>query len=243
MRFTAREDVLLCDLAAADRGGMGALLDEHGVRPAPRWIPIARNSFACPALPTCSLALAESEHALPALLDELPETLVELDLGEVETPRAHDGLPERMCTSVLRRDGLRRAREDRYDVHLGGERVGVRLNGIFAENVPRSELVGVLRPVFARFAEERADGEEPATGAIGWGWRSSAPSWATSSGCASPGPPLRRDLAQTRQVGAGARLVPGLRGDQHVGAVPDSRRRWRRRRRSASAIDGVGHPR
>ena len=160
VRFTAREDVLLCDLAAADHGGIAALLDEHGVRPAPRWIPIARNSFACPALPTCSLALAESERALPALLDELHETLVELDLGEVETHVRMTGCPNGCARPYSTEMAFVGRGKNRYDIHLGGERVGVRLNEIFAENVPRSELVGVLRPVFARFAEERADGEE-----------------------------------------------------------------------------------
>jgi sulfite reductase (ferredoxin) len=65
VRFTAREDVLLCDIAPHDRVAVDRLLADHGIRPVEDWTPIARNSFACPALPTCGLALAESERALP----------------------------------------------------------------------------------------------------------------------------------------------------------------------------------
>src|SRR5690606_30964421 len=60
VRFTAREDVLLCDVPDAVRARVDDILAGHGVRPAERWAPVARSSFACPALPTCGLALAES---------------------------------------------------------------------------------------------------------------------------------------------------------------------------------------
>ncbi|MBW3641664.1 MAG: hypothetical protein KY447_01965, partial [Actinobacteria bacterium] len=46
-----------------------------------------------------------------------------------------------------------------YDIHLGGEPVGIRLNAVFAENVPRSELVEVLRPVLAHYRNHRLGGE------------------------------------------------------------------------------------
>ena len=46
-----------------------------------------------------------------------------------------------------------------YDIHLGGEPVGIRLNAVFAENVPRDELVNVLRPVLMRYRDHHHAGE------------------------------------------------------------------------------------
>ena len=160
VRFTPREDVLLCDIAERDRNGVDDLLAEHGVLPARKWIPIARNSFACPALPTCGLALTESERALPALLDELHATLSVLDLADVETHVRMTGCPNGCARPYSTEMAFVGRGKNRYDIHLGGERVGVRLNEIFSENVPRDSLVPVLRPVFERYGVEREDGEE-----------------------------------------------------------------------------------
>lgn len=160
VRFTAREDVLLCDLEGSDRAAVDALLADFGVRPARRWIPIARNSFACPALPTCGLALTESERALPALLDELHAMLTDVGVADVETHVRMTGCPNGCARPYSTEMAFVGRGKNRYDIHLGGERIGVRLNEIFSENVPRDELVGVLRPVFERFAATRRDDED-----------------------------------------------------------------------------------
>lgn len=159
VRFTAREDVLLCDVDDGDRAAVDALLTSHGVRAAHEWTPVARSSFACPALPTCGLALAESERVLPAVLDELHQGLVELGLGDLEVHVRMTGCPNGCARPYTTEVGFVGRGKDRYDVHLGGEQVGTRLNEIFCENVPRAELVDILRPVLAAFACTRRPGQ------------------------------------------------------------------------------------
>jgi sulfite reductase (ferredoxin) len=159
VRFTAREDVLLCDLDEADRAAVGALLAAHGVRRLDEWKPVARNSFACPAFPTCGLALTESERVLPAVLDELDAALAELGLGTLDLHVRMTGCPNGCARPYTTEVGIVGRGKNRYDIHLGGEHVGVRLNEIFCENVPRDALVAVLRPVLARYAERRRAGQ------------------------------------------------------------------------------------
>ncbi len=160
VRFTARQNLLLCDIADADRADVDALLAEHRVKPPRKWLPIELNSFACPALPTCGLALAEAERALPALLKELHAALDEMDLGDVETHVRMTGCPNGCARPYSTEMAFVGRGRDRYDIHLGGERVGVRLNEVFCENVPRASLVPVLRPVFERYRHDRTEGEE-----------------------------------------------------------------------------------
>jgi len=152
VRFTPREDVLLTDLDEDDRPTVEALLTEHGVVPAERWAPIKRNSFACPALPTCGLALTEAERALPGLLDELEAELGALRLGGLNAHVRMTGCPNGCARPYTAEIGFVGRGKKSYDIHLGGEPVGIRLNAVFAENIPRDELVNVLRPVL---------GEEP----------------------------------------------------------------------------------
>jgi len=157
VRFTADEDVLLCDVADDDREAVADVLAEHGVRRPEQWVPVALNSFACPALPTCGLALAESERALPKILDELHGLADEHGVAEVGTHVRMTGCPNGCARPYSTEVAFVGRGKNRYDVHLGGSRLGIRLNEIFCENVPRDSLMDVLRPVIARFADERTD--------------------------------------------------------------------------------------
>jgi sulfite reductase (ferredoxin) len=159
VRFTPREDILLTDLDEDDRPTVEALLAEHGVVPAERWAPIKRNSFACPALPTCGLALTEAERVLPAVLDELVAELGALGLGELDAHVRMTGCPNGCARPYTAEIGFVGRGKKNYDIHLGGEPVGIRLNAVFAENVPRDELVNLLRPVLVSYRDHRHDGE------------------------------------------------------------------------------------
>ncbi|MDP9387923.1 MAG: NADPH-dependent assimilatory sulfite reductase hemoprotein subunit [Actinomycetota bacterium] len=159
VRLTPREDLLLTDVADADRAEVDAVLAAHGVVPAERWAPVKRNSFACPALPTCGLALTESERALPGVLDELHAELVALGLGDLDAHVRMTGCPNGCARPYTAEIGFVGRGKRSYDIHIGGEPVGVRLNAVFAENVPRDELVAVLRPLLAHYNAQRRDGE------------------------------------------------------------------------------------
>ena len=120
--------------------------------------PIKRSSFACPALPTCGLALTESERALPGVLDELEAELDALGLGGLDAHVRMTGCPNGCSRPYTAEIGLVGRGKKNYDIHLGGEPVGIRLNDVFAENVPRDELVNVLRPVLAYYRDQRRSG-------------------------------------------------------------------------------------
>lgn len=159
VRLTPREDILLTDLADRDRPTVEALLRAHGVLAAEQWVPIKRNSFACPALPTCGLALTESERALPGVLDELEAELDALGLAGRDAHVRMTGCPNGCARPYTAEIGLVGRGKKSYDIHLGGEPVGIRLNDVFAENVPRDELVNVLRPVFVYYRDQRCSRE------------------------------------------------------------------------------------
>ena len=159
VRLTPREDILLTDIGESDRPRVDALLRDHGVVPAEQWVPIKRNSFACPALPTCGLALTESERALPGVLDELEAELDALGLAGLDAHIRMTGCPNGCSRPYTAEIGLVGRGKKNYDIHLGGEPVGIRLNDVFAENIPREELINVLRPVLAYYRDQRLNEE------------------------------------------------------------------------------------
>ncbi len=154
--FTAQQNVLIAGVREADRDRLLALLTEHAV-PLTEETPNAiRHSMACPAVPTCGLAVAEAERALPAVIRELSGALSALGLGEERISVRMTGCPNGCARPYLGDVGLVGTTLGKYDVLLGGDFDGTRLNELYAHNVPLDELVPTLRPVLTAFAAERA---------------------------------------------------------------------------------------
>ncbi|HYC31354.1 MAG TPA: NADPH-dependent assimilatory sulfite reductase hemoprotein subunit [Gemmatimonadales bacterium] len=159
IRLTAQQNLLLTDLDIASLDAIERLLGDHGVTPASELSAARRYSMACPALPTCGLAVAESERAIPGILDELDAELEALGLRDIPFTIRMTGCPNgcaRPYTADLafvgRSLGL-------YNVYVGGGLAGDRLVDLYRGQVRTEDLVGAVRPLLVRWAAER-DGDE-----------------------------------------------------------------------------------
>ena len=159
MRLTPHQSIIFCDLEESDRERLEAILGEHGV-PLTEDISQARRwSMACPALPTCGLAITESERALPGFIDELEQQLEQLGLGnEIFTTRM-TGCPNGCARPYNSDIGLVGKAKGKYTLFLGGRRQGDRLNFVYKDMVPHEEVVPTLTRVFAHFKDARQEGE------------------------------------------------------------------------------------
>jgi sulfite reductase (ferredoxin) len=115
--------------------------------------------MACVALPTCPLAVGESERVLPALIDRLEVELARLGISQerfsIRMTGCHNG-----CARPYNADvGLVARTAGKYAIYLGGRLLGDRLNWVYRELVPLDEIVGALVPIFAYFKFQRRDGE------------------------------------------------------------------------------------
>jgi sulfite reductase (ferredoxin) len=159
LRLTPHQGILFCDIAAEDRGLLTDILRRHGVPLSEEISLVRRWSIACPALPTCGLAVAESERALPGIIDALELELEKLGLaGEVFTTRM-TGCPNGCARPYNSDIGLVGKTKDKYTILLGGRVIGDRLNWIYKDLVPTSEIVPTLTRVFRYFKDARQNGE------------------------------------------------------------------------------------
>jgi sulfite reductase (ferredoxin) len=159
LRLTPSQDVLLCGLDGSALPVVEQLLAEHGV-PRPEQVsPSRRLSLACPAIPTCGLAISEAERTLPGILDALEATLAELGLADEAIGVRITGCPNG-CVRPYQSDiGIVGRSGDKYTVFVGGHPLGHRLNFILRDLVQRNDIVPTLRPVLVRFKEDRVPGE------------------------------------------------------------------------------------
>ena len=161
VHLTPANNVILANLPATQRDEITRLFVEHGVQTdAERQGSILRRaSMACVSLPTCGLGLAESERYLPDLITRLEALLVEVGLGGQEIAIRMTGCPNGCARPYMAEIGFVGKAPGRYQVWLGGNEAGTRLNRLYRDMVKDPDIVTELRPLFTRYAKERLASE------------------------------------------------------------------------------------
>jgi sulfite reductase (ferredoxin) len=159
VRLTPAQDVLLTGFRADAVAPVESVLHAHGIATASQLSKARAHSMACPALPTCGLALAEAERALPGVIDELELVLDALGLGSETISVRMTGCPNGCARPYVADIGFVGRSVDRYVVLVGGRADGTRLNQIYADLIPREELVETVRPLLQFFRDARRNGE------------------------------------------------------------------------------------
>jgi sulfite reductase (NADPH) hemoprotein beta-component len=157
IRITANQNLIIANVPTEKQSEIEALAREAGML-AP-WSGLRRNSMACVALPTCGLALAESERYLPDLMTALDARLAAHGLSADDIVIRMTGCPNGCARPYLAEIGLVGKGPGRYNLYLGAAFDGSRLSKLYAEDLQHEEIVGALDPLFAAYAAERERGE------------------------------------------------------------------------------------
>jgi sulfite reductase (NADPH) hemoprotein beta-component len=154
-RLSANQNVILANASDADKAAITALLNAAAVKTENQTTILHAASMACPSLPTCGLGLAESERYLPGLIDRLEKVCADLGLGGEEIIIRSTGCPNGCARPYVAEIAFVGKAPGRYQVWLGGDASGTRLNRIWKDVVKDPDMETELRPVLARFAKER----------------------------------------------------------------------------------------
>lgn len=159
-RLTPLQSVILCDIAPDQRADINRMLREHGIKQADELSLLRRYSIACPAWPTCGLSITESERALPGILDEMEIELAKFGLSKELISIHMTGCPNGCARPYTPDIGLvGRAAGEQYTLYLGGNTIGTRLGFIYADYLPKENIIPTLSPLFAFFKSQRKPGE------------------------------------------------------------------------------------
>jgi sulfite reductase (NADPH) hemoprotein beta-component len=152
-RLTANQNLIVAGVPPQSRAVIEQIAAENGLL-APR-SGLRRNSMACVALPTCGLAVAESERYLPDLLDALDARLAAHGLAKDDIVIRMTGCPNGCARPYLAEIGLVGKGPGRYNLYLGAAFDGSRLSKLYAEDVDHAAIIAALDPLFAAYAHER----------------------------------------------------------------------------------------
>ncbi|MBE7466210.1 MAG: NADPH-dependent assimilatory sulfite reductase hemoprotein subunit [Planctomycetes bacterium] len=159
VRLTANQNVIFCHLNPADRGEIDAHLQKHGILPAADYTRPHRMGIACTALPTCKLALSESERVFPDLMNRIDAVLKDLGLQDESILFRMTGCPNG-CARPYNADFAFVGRGiGKYAVYIGGSHRGDRMAGLAMKTCDLEEIPGAVRPYLESFKAQRTPGE------------------------------------------------------------------------------------
>jgi sulfite reductase (NADPH) hemoprotein beta-component len=155
--ITANQNLVIADIPPQKREAVAELLRMHGLD-----APVSglrRNALACVALPTCGLALAESERYLPSLVSRLEDQLEQLGLAQDDITIRMTGCPNGCARPYLAEIALVGRAPGLYNLYLGGAFDGTRLNKLYRKDIGDDAIIAALALLLRDYAEQRSGGE------------------------------------------------------------------------------------
>jgi len=158
-RLTATQNLILSDIKEENKSAIEKILKDHGCSIVFNPGLIKGRGMACPALPTCGLALAESERIFPALLAKLEDAQAAAGIPNEELVVRMTGCPNGCARPYNAEIGLVGKAPGKYNLMLGGNREGTRLARTWRESVLLDEIPVAVGELFKQYAQQRKSGQ------------------------------------------------------------------------------------
>ncbi len=158
-RATPQQNLLLTDLSDTDLDNMEGVLIDHGYTPVEKLSPTRRYAMACPALPTCGLALSESERVIPSILRSIEAELSAMGLGDEPISIRMTGCPNGCARPYTADIAIVGKGPDNFNIYVGGGLAGDRVVDLFKGDVTAADFIPTLKPLFKHWSERREPGE------------------------------------------------------------------------------------
>lgn len=158
LRLTPNHNIILYEINSAQQEAINSILHEHGIITDPEEIdPLVRYSMACPALPTCGLAIAESERVLPGIIDRIRTLLNKLGMAEEEIVIRMTGCPNGCARPYMAELGFVGSYPDAYQIWLGGDPNQTQMAKAYEDKLPIDQLETFLEPMFVYFKQDKTN--------------------------------------------------------------------------------------
>jgi len=157
--LTGNQNLIIANVSETEKKKTLIILKKYGVLPG-EISGLRQNSIACVALNTCGLAFAEAERYLPSLITKIESILHRHNLFKDEIVIRMTGCPNGCGRPYLAEIGFVGKSEGHYNLYLGGNFNGTRLNTLFKETITENEILTELEPILANYAQTRMDGEK-----------------------------------------------------------------------------------
>lgn len=153
-RITANQNLIVANVAEKDKAKIEKIARKYGLI-RDNVTKLRENSMSCVSFPTCPLAMAEAERVLPGFIDELDQVMAKHKVADDYIVTRITGCPNGCGRAMLAEIGLVGKAVGRYNLHIGGDREGVRIPRLYKENITLPEIVAELDSLIGKWATER----------------------------------------------------------------------------------------
>lgn len=159
-RFTSNQNVILSDIREEDKAVIQAILEKYRITEhTENASAIRKNALACVAFNTCPLALAEAQRYLPSLISKIEPLLQKHGLQDEPITVRMTGCPNGCARSANAEIGFIGTSYGKYNLQIGGDHVGLRLNKLYRESLDEEGILSELDALFFAFSKNRKEGE------------------------------------------------------------------------------------
>ena len=155
--FSGNQNLILGNIAENDKDAVAALIESYGIDK--NVSALRRNSMACVALPTCPLALAEAQRYLPELVTKIEPLLEKYNLQSDEIVIRMTGCPNGCGRPYVAELGFVGTGPGHYNLMLGGDRFGERLNTLYKEKLNETQILTEVDYLLGRYVTEKQEYE------------------------------------------------------------------------------------
>lgn len=158
-RLTPSQNLTISGVTDAQKPVIDGILAKHGLAGENKRSGLRLNALSCVALPTCGLALGESERILPEILEKFETVLEEAGLKDDAISLRITGCPNGCARPYLAEIGFVGKAPGKYALYLGAAYNGTRLNRLVSPSTTVDGALELLTPIIKRYALERGEGE------------------------------------------------------------------------------------
>lgn len=159
LRMTGHQSIIVTDVEPDQKDQLIEIIQRHNVPTTEDTSTVRRWSMACVALPTCGLAITESERRLPSLMNDLEQPLAKLGLDKERFTIRMTGCPNGCARPYNADIALVGKAKDKYTLYAGGGWLGNRLAYIYKDLVPSADLASEIIAIAGAFKANANDGE------------------------------------------------------------------------------------
>ncbi|KGM28895.1 assimilatory sulfite reductase (NADPH) hemoprotein subunit [Photorhabdus luminescens] len=157
-RLTANQNLIIAGVPESEKQRIETIARQHGLIDDKTTIQ-RENSMACVSFPTCPLAMAEAERFLPEFVTHVEQLMNKHGIGDEHIVLRVTGCPNGCGRAMLAEVGLVGKALDRYNLHLGGNRIGTRIPRMYKENISSQEILSIMDELIERWATGRQSNE------------------------------------------------------------------------------------
>ncbi|WP_343153393.1 assimilatory sulfite reductase (NADPH) hemoprotein subunit [Buchnera aphidicola (Mindarus keteleerifoliae)] len=156
-RITANQNIIIYGISEKNKSNIEKIIFEHmKINDISK---LQKMSMACVSFPTCPLAMAEAERVLTSFIQKIDKIMEKYNLVEETIIVRITGCPNGCARSLLAEIGLIGKSLDRYDLYIGGNKIGTRIPRLYRENYSLSKIIKVINPMIKRWSLERLSNE------------------------------------------------------------------------------------